>query len=309
MSSRKRSPRETEPVNPVCRPLPSGLALRAAKGLTFPHHLQTATGHWIHMAVIEEVRVPDPLDMGQSQVVQQQHSVFICNPDLNDVADLAEVPLNQLAKRQADGFVPIRIHSKCRFGDAFNSLMCDCGPQLMVAARSIMRRGTGIVIYTEQEGRNAGLSVKAAAYRLMELNGMPTSQTFQALGLHRNDLRSYDIIVDILQILNIDKVELYSNNPSKFGLLSSAGIELKQHPVRIPTTLYDEAYLEDKKNSMGHALLPDLREVGEDPDIRVAYYLRNLLRYLEPHQLKKVALMIAEEKNIPELRELAESRS
>lgn len=290
----------------VYRPLPPG-QLRRVDRVAFPHHLETAFGHWIHMAVVESVKVPDPFHLGgRDMIMQQQHSVIICNPELNDVVDLRQIPMTELAKRKPDGFVPLRIHSLCRFGDVFGSLKCDCGPQLMVATRTIMREGSGMIIYTEQEGRNAGLFAKSAFYRMMEVDGVPTSETFQLLGLEKSDLRDYDAALDVLDLLGVDKVEFLSNNPSKIGSLKAGGREVRVRPVHIPTTAYDEAYLSDKRGSMGHMLPTDLHVISDNPDVRAVHLLRNLMPHLEAEHLEALALKIAEEKNLPELRAVVE---
>ena len=60
------------------------------------------------------------------------------------------------------------MHSKCLYGDVFESQECDCGAQLHAAMDMMKEAGAGVVVYLEQEGRGAGLFAKARAYRLRE---------------------------------------------------------------------------------------------------------------------------------------------
>ena len=51
----------------------------------------------------------------------------------------------------------IRVHSECVTGDIFSSKRCDCGAQLDHAMKKIVEAGSGIIIYSKQEGRGIGL--------------------------------------------------------------------------------------------------------------------------------------------------------
>ena len=66
-----------------------------------------------------------------------------------------------------------RIHSACATGDLFGSLKCDCGEQLIEAMKIIEDKGSGIIVYLQQEGRGIGLMNKMKAYKLQE-EGMDT---------------------------------------------------------------------------------------------------------------------------------------
>src|ERR1051325_3679064 len=44
----------------------------------------------------------------------------------------------------------VRIHSQCLTGDVFQSIKCDCGPQLHYALRKIEEEGHGVIIRSEE---------------------------------------------------------------------------------------------------------------------------------------------------------------
>lgn len=55
----------------------------------------------------------------------------------------------------------VRIHSRCLYGELLRSDDCDCAGELDMALDFIQDAGAGVLIYLEQEGRGAGLIVKA----------------------------------------------------------------------------------------------------------------------------------------------------
>jgi GTP cyclohydrolase II len=147
----------------------------------------------------------------------------------------------------------VRVHSQCLTGETFGSLRCDCGGQLNLAMQAIAQEGYGMVIYEYQEGRGIGLMAKLQAYELQDA-GIDTIEANHALGF-KADLRDFSLAAAILHDLRISRVRLLTNNPRKVRALSDRGIEVAERlPCEIGPTAHSLAYLQAKKQKMGHAL-------------------------------------------------------
>jgi len=147
--------------------------------------------------------------------------------------------------------VPIvRVHSECLTGDAIGSVKCDCGEQLDFALETIGKEG-GVVIYHRQEGRNIGLFNKVNAYALQD-TGLDTVEANHQLGF-KADERTYEVVEFILHHLDIKKLKLLTNNPKKIESLRQIEI-VERLPIIIAPNLYNEKYLNTKKEQMGHLL-------------------------------------------------------
>ncbi|SKC74914.1 GTP cyclohydrolase II [Plantibacter cousiniae (nom. nud.)] len=153
---------------------------------------------------------------------------------------------------QANGAL-VRVHSECLTGEAFGSLKCECGPQLDSALDTIQRHG-GVVVYLRgHEGRGIGLVNKLRAYRLQE-DGLDTLDANLALGLPA-DARDYTAASAILTDLGITSVRLLSNNPEKERQLTNHGIAVSERvPLVVGVGLFNEGYLETKRDRMGHSI-------------------------------------------------------
>jgi GTP cyclohydrolase II len=146
----------------------------------------------------------------------------------------------------------LRIHSECMTGDVFHSNRCDCGQQLDFAMQQVAKEG-GIVIYLRQEGRGIGLINKLKAYQLQD-EGLNTAEANLHLGFEA-DGRTYQDAVTILKDLNIETVNLLTNNPLKVKALQDAGIKVAQRlPIIIEPKAENSFYLSTKKDLMGHLL-------------------------------------------------------
>jgi len=147
----------------------------------------------------------------------------------------------------------VRIHSECLTGDAFGSLRCDCGEQLKAAQKEIAEHGHGAILYLRQEGRGIGLVNKIKAYALQDA-GADTVEANHQLGFE-DDLRRYDVAVEMLKDLGLNDIDLLTNNPKKMEDITLGGITVHARKA-IELTPRDENidYLKTKKEKMGHWL-------------------------------------------------------
>lgn len=146
----------------------------------------------------------------------------------------------------------VRIHSECLTGDVLGSLKCDCNNQLNLALKLIAKKG-GMVIYHRQEGRNIGLVNKVNAYKLQD-EGYNTVEANKQLGF-KADERDYRAVGAILKDLEVTEMRLVTNNPRKISYIESLGIDIIQRiPAITEVQVYNQRYLEVKKNQLGHML-------------------------------------------------------
>jgi len=165
----------------------------------------------------------------------------------------AETALALVLGDLSRGLPLVRVHSQCLTGEVFGSMRCDCGAQLDVAMQAIAREGRGLVIYEYQEGRGIGLMAKLQAYELQDA-GFDTIEANHALGF-KADFRDFSLAAAILHNLRIPGVRLLTNNPRKMLALSAAGIEVVERlPCEVGPTAHSLAYLQTKKQKMGHTL-------------------------------------------------------
>ena len=147
----------------------------------------------------------------------------------------------------------VRVHSECLTGEAFDSLKCECGPQLQAALDAIEQDG-GIVIYMRgHEGRGIGLINKLRAYSLQE-RGLDTVDANLALGLPA-DARDYAAAAGILADLGVEKVRLLTNNSDKVNQLRELGLDIvEQVPLLVGVGPNNHQYLATKRDRMGHII-------------------------------------------------------
>lgn len=150
----------------------------------------------------------------------------------------------------------VRVHSECLTGEAFDSLKCECGPQLQAALDAIEQDG-GIVVYMRgHEGRGIGLINKLRAYSLQE-RGLDTVDANLALGLPA-DARDYAAAAGILADLGVDKVRLLTNNSDKVNQLRELGLDIvEQVPLLVGVGPNNHQYLATKRDRMGHLIAED----------------------------------------------------
>lgn len=148
----------------------------------------------------------------------------------------------------------VRVHSSCMTGDIFGSCRCDCGEQLAESLRKIEELGKGMVIYMQQEGRGIGLINKLKAYQLQE-QGLDTVEANLQLGFNMDE-RDYGIGAQILRDMQVTKMRLMTNNPTKkAGLLGYNLAIVEIVPLEVKPNEYNKRYLETKRDKMGHTIL------------------------------------------------------
>jgi 3,4-dihydroxy 2-butanone 4-phosphate synthase/GTP cyclohydrolase II len=160
-----------------------------------------------------------------------------------------------LVKGDVDGAqdVLVRVHSECLTGDVFHSMRCDCGEQLESALAMIEGEGQGVLLYLSQEGRGIGLLNKLRAYKLQE-EGLDTVDANLRLGLPA-DLRDYGIGAQILVDLGLTSIRILTNNPKKISGLAGYGLSVSdQIPIEHAANPHNEAYLNAKRDKLGHTL-------------------------------------------------------
>lgn len=146
-----------------------------------------------------------------------------------------------------------RLHSACFTGDLIGSLKCDCGPQLRAALAAMGERGSGVLLYLNQEGRGIGLANKMRAYSLQD-QGFDTVQANHRLGFE-DDERDFRIGAEILKKMGFRSVNLLTNNPAKIEMMEATGIHVaKRVPLKVGGNHHNHAYLATKAAKSGHLL-------------------------------------------------------
>jgi GTP cyclohydrolase II len=147
--------------------------------------------------------------------------------------------------------VNVRVHSSCLTGDVFSSLRCDCRQQLEYSLQLIAKEG-GVIVYLDQEGRDIGIANKIKAYKLQE-EGLDTVDANVHLGLPIDE-RSFDIAAAILLNLQINAINLLTNNPKKIKVLENWGIKVARQVIPVCQHPLTQGYLKTKKEKMHHLL-------------------------------------------------------
>lgn len=139
------------------------------------------------------------------------------------------------------------------YGRSFGSLKCDCGDQLHNGLSLLKRAGGGVLLYLDQEGRGTGIGAKMRAYGYQHL-GLDTIDADAELGLAA-DHRRYEAAVAMLRHMNIRKVAVFTNNPTKISALKAGDIEVDARaPVTGTVTAENQKYLRTKMLRAGHLL-------------------------------------------------------
>ncbi len=146
----------------------------------------------------------------------------------------------------------VRIHSECILSEVFKSTHCDCREQLELGLEMVAKNN-GVLFYLNQEGRGHGLFQKVRELKKQE-EGMDTVEASEYYHLEV-DARRYDVVADILKLMNIAKVQLITNNPRKIKGLEGKGVVVeKRINAEIAPNSHNKKYLQTKKSKLGHLL-------------------------------------------------------
>ena len=148
--------------------------------------------------------------------------------------------------------VLLRIHSECITGDLLGSMTCDCGLQFDQSMTKISQEAEGgILIYLRQEGRGIGILNKMKAYQIQQQRKLDTQQANIALGF-QDDLRKYEIAIEILHFFKVSSVRLMTNNPLKIDVFKDTGIACQRIPLHTVQTSHNKFYMRTKYAKMNH---------------------------------------------------------
>jgi GTP cyclohydrolase II len=172
----------------------------------------------------------------------------------------------------------VRIHSRCVYGEIFESVDCDCRDQLRQSMAMMRKAGAGVLIYLDQEGRGAGLLAKALGYQLTQRQGLDTFSSYRKLGL-LEDVRTYEDAVAILRSLNLKRVRLLTNNPAKVAALSTADFQVEQQPFLVRGQSPEARRYLAAKARYGHTI--PLAKLDTFPE-RVRRWARKLVASRKP---------------------------
>jgi GTP cyclohydrolase II len=140
--------------------------------------------------------------------------------------------------------------------ESYGSLDCDCAQQLDTALTQLAAKGRGVVFYLMQEGRGAGIAVKARDRMIVQASGnrLTTFEAYAQMGLGK-DRRRYDQVAFACRLLGVTApLELLTNNPDKIAAVEALGLKIAGvTPVQNPVSPFNAHYLAAKSRS-GHAL-------------------------------------------------------
>jgi GTP cyclohydrolase II len=251
------------PLKGPFRTVATGSELAAATAMTMARHAGLLPAFFVRMAEGEaetECSVDDVaalLDPARLAIVARARLPVEASETAEIIAFRSPEEASDhvaLVIGKRDGNPPVvRLHSECLTGDVLGSLKCDCGPQLHAALHTMADAPWGVLLYLRQEGRGIGLVNKLRAYALQD-QGYDTVDANLRLGFPV-EARDFAIAGRMLDLLNIPRIRLMTNNPEKVARLEKEGVEVVERlPLALPTNKYNEQYLATKRDRTGHQL-------------------------------------------------------
>lgn len=148
----------------------------------------------------------------------------------------------------------IRINSACYTSDLFHCKRCDCHDQLEDSMKYFIKQKNGMLFYILQhDGRGLGTVNKLKSLLEMDKYKISTKKAFEKLGFNV-DNRDYTCIVAILKDLNIDNINLLTNNPDKINWIKENGINVRKRIPLICLRNDVREYLKTKKDDFNHLI-------------------------------------------------------
>ena len=137
---------------------------------------------------------------------------------------------------------------------------CDGQPQMRLRTpncaprwRKWGTRGTGVLLYMNQEGRGIGLANKMRAYSLQD-QGFDTVEANHRLGFE-DDERDFKLGADILKSMGFSSVRLLTNNPAKVDMMNKCGVAVAERvALKVGENRHNADYLATKAHKSGHLL-------------------------------------------------------
>jgi GTP cyclohydrolase II len=223
----------------------------ASDGTPVDDTISTVTAEQIQrLAANNRVEVTYVSD-GPVPLEEAEEARFVCFREGNGILEHVAILIG--VREDWPEPVPVRLHSACLTGDLFGSLRCDCGQQLRGSLRVFAARGGGVLLYLAQEGRGIGLGNKLRAYTLQQ-QGLDTVDADCTLGFGADE-RRYDAAVEMLGHLQINRIQLLTNNPEKVRALQAGGIDVAdRQPLYGTLNRHNLPYVRAKVDRAGHWL-------------------------------------------------------
>ncbi len=169
-----------------------------------------------------------------------------------DIRVISFMKLDDIDRSQ---FLYTRVHSACCNSEVFGTIDCDCNQQLEAFMHASYKRKSGLLFYlANQEGRGHGYKIKLQILSIMEEKKINTYEACDKLGL-AHDVRKYKDVITILKTINVDKIKIISNNPTKIKLLNDKKINVQVIGSNEQTYTYQNInYLKSKRDIGDHSL-------------------------------------------------------
>jgi len=127
--------------------------------------------------------------------------------------------------------VLVRMHSRCLYGDVFESTDCDCGRLVRNSLRVIAEEGAGVLVYLHENGPGFRMAAEAGVPPRLVSHGRDFMH-YQSPDGQRLLQHEHGIGAQILSDLGLHTIRLLTNHPRRIVALEGFGIEIvDQTPV------------------------------------------------------------------------------